>query len=184
MGLTKFVVFVGATVGLAYLSRKSMGKLRSHGFYRFFAWEAILVLILLNIEYWFHAPFSAHQIVSWLLLISSGFLVIDGVRLLLIIGKPDKRREDPSLVGIEKTTALVTAGSYRYIRHPLYGSLLSLAWGVFFKEPSWIGLVPAVLATVFLAITAKIEEAENMQYFGNPYREYMKQTKMFVPFLY
>jgi protein-S-isoprenylcysteine O-methyltransferase Ste14 len=50
---------------------------------------------------------------------------------------------------IEKTTILVTTGAYRYIRHPLYSSLLFLAWGIFFKAPSWPGGLLALAATFF-----------------------------------
>ena len=73
-----------------------------------------------------------------------------------MLGKPDSERHDPSLLEIEKTTELVTVGAYRYIRHPLYSSLLFLAWGAFFKHPAWVGICLAVMATFFLTMTAKI----------------------------
>ncbi len=180
----KAIVFVIASAGMAWISRASMRNLKSHGFYRFFAWEAILVMILLNLNYWFCAPFSFHQIVSWLLLIASLFLVIHAALLLHSMGKPDKRRNDSTLIGIEKTTELVTGGAYRYIRHPIYSSLLFLAWGVFCKHPSWVGVGLAVIATFSLAMTAKKEEAENLHFFGAAYRSYMERTKMFIPFIF
>ena len=180
----KVIVFVVASLGLAWVSWPSLRDFRSHGFYRFFAFESILALVLLNLNYWFYEPFSIRQIVSWLLLIISLFLVIYGFQLLRIVGKPDSKRNEPSLVGIEKTTELVTVGAYRYIRHPLYSSLLFGAWGVFFKHPSWVGVCLAVITTFFLTMTAKIEEAENIRFFGAAYQSYMKQTKMFIPFLF
>ncbi len=180
----KAAVFIVATAGLAYVSRASLLAPRSHGLYRFLAWETILVLILLNVEAWFRDPFSWHQIVSWTLLVLSIILVLHGAHLLRVVGKPDKQRQDASLVGIERTTTLVTVGAYRYIRHPLYSSLLFLAWGVFFKEPSWVGGLLAGLGTLFLVATARIEEAENVHFFGPTYEAYMKQTKMFIPFLF
>jgi protein-S-isoprenylcysteine O-methyltransferase Ste14 len=39
-------------------------------------------------------------------------------------------------------------------------------------------------ATLFLLATAKVEESENVRYFGTAYAEYMKRTKMFIPFLF
>ena len=147
-------------------------------------WEAILVLVLLNLDDWFDEPFSPTQIVSWLCLCLSLFLVIHGVQLLRVIGKPDDRRNDTSLIAVEKTITLVTVGAYRYIRHPLYSSLLFLAWGLFLKSPSWLGGSLAIAATAFLTAAAKVEEDENAHYFGAVYREYMKQTKMFIPFLF
>ena len=182
--MIKFIIFLCVTAGIVYLSREPLRNIRSHGFHRFFAWEAILVLILLNIDYWFHDPFSIHQLVSWMLLISSLPPLIYGVKSLRSIGKPDKEREGVTLIGIEKTTRLVTVGAFKYIRHPLYSSLLFLAWGAFFKEPSWIGIGLTVIASIFLVLTAKVEESENIHYFGAAYQEYMKQTKMFIPFLF
>ncbi len=158
--LVKIIVFIVASVGVTWVSWPSLRDYRSHGFFRFFAWEAILILILSNLNYWIFEPFSLHQIISWLLLVCSLFLVIQSVHLLHVVGKPDRDREDPALVGIEKTTELVTIGAYSYIRHPLYGSLLFLAWGAFFKHPSYWGVFLALAATIFLAVTAKIEEAK------------------------
>jgi len=180
----KIIVFIIASAGIVWVSWTSLRNFHSHGFYRFFAWEAILVLILLNLDYWFYAPLSVHQLISWFLLIISIFLVVHGVQLLHTIGKSDDERTDPSLIGFEKTTELVTVGAYQYIRHPLYSSLLFLAWGTFFKHPSSVGVGLAVLATFFLTMTAKVEEGENISFFGDVYRDYMKETKMFVPFLF
>ena len=180
----KVIIFAVVSVGIVFVSRASLRDPHSHGFYRFFAWEAILVLVLLNVGYWFKDPFSIHQIISWLLLIVCTYWVIHGVQSLHKVGKPDSKRNDPSLIGIEKTTELVTVGAYRYIRHPLYSSLLFGAWGVFFKQPSLVGVCLAVIATFFLIMTAKIEEAENTRFFGAAYQSYMKQTKIFIPFLF
>ena len=48
---------------------------RSHGFYRFFAWECIAAIIILNIDGWFVDPGSWHQLISWFLLVLSIALV-------------------------------------------------------------------------------------------------------------
>jgi protein-S-isoprenylcysteine O-methyltransferase Ste14 len=181
----KVIIFVVASGGIAWVSRVSLRHSRSHGFYRFFAWEGILVLVLLNVDYWFREPFSTHQMVSWSLLIVCTYWVIHGVYSLHTVGKPDpERHEDPTLLGIEKTTELVTVGAYRYIRHPLYSSLLFLTWGALFKHLSWTGLALAVITTFFLTMTAKSEEAENVRFFGAAYSDYVKRTKMFVPLLF
>ncbi len=173
-----------ASAWLAYLSRASLRVPGSHGFYRFFAWESILGLFLLNVDKWFRDSFSPAQLISWLLLLVSGFLVMHAVYLLRVLGRPDKERHDVPLIGIEKTTRLVTEGAYRYIRHPLYSSLLFLAWGIFFKEPAPVTAILALGATGFLLGTAKADEAESIRFFGETYREYMRRTKMFIPLLF
>jgi len=169
------------TIFLVLVSRRALLKPRSHGFYRFFAWEILLVMLLYNINGWFRDPLAWYQLISWFLLIISLVLVILGVRLLREIGKQDSGRGDTSLLGLEKTSRLVTVGLYRYIRHPLYSSLLFLAWGMFFKSPSWLDAVLALLCTAFLVTTSLIEERENITYFGIEYAEYMKRSKMFIP---
>jgi protein-S-isoprenylcysteine O-methyltransferase Ste14 len=182
--MTQLLIFAIVSAFFIYVSRKTLSHLNSHGFYRFFAWECILVLVLLNFPHWVEDPFSFHQIVSWLLLIISIFLVVHGVRLLQIIGKPDENRSDTELLEFEKTTHLVTVGAYKYIRHPLYSSLLFLAWGVFLKDPSWLGLLLAVIASIFLFLTAKSDESECLRHFGSAYQTYMMGTKKFIPFLF
>lgn len=52
----KLAIMVVATAAIVLVSRASLRDPRSHGFYRFFAWEAILMLILLNIDHWFDNP--------------------------------------------------------------------------------------------------------------------------------
>jgi protein-S-isoprenylcysteine O-methyltransferase Ste14 len=180
----KVIVFVLASAGITWVSRASLIDFRSHGFYRFFAWEAILALILLNLDYWFYTPFRIHQLISWLLLIICTYLVIQGFRLLGVADKSQSQRSEPGLMEFEKTTELVTVGTYRYIRHPLYSSLLFLAWGAFFKHPSWASIALVLIATIFLTMTAKVEEAENIRFFGPAYQSYMKQSKMFIPYLF
>jgi protein-S-isoprenylcysteine O-methyltransferase Ste14 len=182
--IIKVVVFLVATSALAHVSRASLTNPRSHGFHRFFAWEAILALALLNVDRWFRDPLSWHQLLSWFLLMISLFLVIHGFLVLRYIGRPDSKRDDASLYTFEKTTNLVTVGAYRYIRHPLYSSLLFLAWGILFKDPSSIGGLLALAATLFLVAAGRVEEAENLRFFGEVYRQYMKRTKMFIPYLF
>ncbi|MCP4580720.1 MAG: isoprenylcysteine carboxylmethyltransferase family protein [candidate division Zixibacteria bacterium] len=180
----KIVVFIVATIGLAWVSWPSLRHIRSHGFYRFLTWESILVLFLLNLNQWFYNPFSPYQIISWFLLLVSLFMVVYGAQALRVLGKSTSDRKDPSLRGIEKTTELVTVGAYRYVRHPIYSSLLSGAWGIFFKQPSIDCFCLAAITTFLLTKTAKVEEAENIRFFGEAYRNYMKRTRMFIPYIF
>ena len=181
----KAIVFIAGTLALVYISRASLRAPRSHGFYRFFAWECILALFLLNVDFWFRDPFAWHQIIAWVLLICSLIPLAFGVHSLRSRGKPvESRAGDPSLLAFEKTTELVTTGIYRYIRHPMYSSLLLLGWGICFKMPSLPALALALLTTIFLLATAKADEAECIQFFGTQYQDYMQRTKRFIPFLF
>ena len=92
------------------------------------------------------------------------------------------RTSHPALLGLEKTTELVTSGVYRYIRHPLYTSLLLLAWGAFLKAPGRRAGGLAGVASALLFVTARVEERENVGYFGAAYEAYMRRTRRFIPF--
>jgi protein-S-isoprenylcysteine O-methyltransferase Ste14 len=179
------VVFALGTVGLIYVSRRSLTRPRSHGFYRFFAWEFILALFLLNIPHWFRAWLAWHQVISWMLLIVCIIPLVYGVQALRKRGSPDTaQRTEPELLAFERTTTLVTDGIYRYIRHPLYSSLFLLTWGILFKDPSWLGLALAAAASAFLVATARADEAECLDCFGTEYRQYMQHTRMFIPYFF
>lgn len=181
----KPLVFLLASLGIVYVSRASLRAPRSHGFYRFFAWEFILALVVLNVDSWFRDSFSPLHLISWICLIIALILIVVGLRALRQVGQPDaQHRADEPLLGLEKTTTLVTVGVYRYIRHPLYSSLLFLAWGVFLKDVSPITGFCVAAATAALIATAKVEEAEDVRFFGPAYQAYMKQSKMFIPFLF
>ena len=163
--MDELIIFLAISAVLAFLSRASLRFPRSHGFYRFFAAELVIALVLVNLGHWFEDPFAPHQVVSWLLLIISLILVVTGALLLKIVGKPGgARTSEVPLAGIEKTTKLVTEGVYRYIRHPLYASGFYGTWGVFFKDPSWLGIVLALGSTGFWIVAARIEEGECLRF--------------------
>jgi protein-S-isoprenylcysteine O-methyltransferase Ste14 len=177
-------IFLVVSAVLAFVSRASLRTPKSHGFYRFLAWECMLALFLLVVDRWFRDPFSPIQLTSWLLMSVSVFLVVHGVYLLRHLGTPAKERQGEPLLSFEKTTKLVTQGAYRYIRHPLYSSLLFLTWGIFFKHPIALTGAVALFATGFLVATAKADERECIRFFGPSYEQYMKHTKMFIPFAF
>jgi protein-S-isoprenylcysteine O-methyltransferase Ste14 len=182
--MTRIVVFVLLSAGIVVFSWRSLKNPRSHGFSRFFAFEFILVLFLLNFAHWFTDPFSALQIASWLLLLLSLALATDGFIFLVLSGKPSGRRAGSPNLGFENTTRLVILRSYRFIRHPLYCSLLLLAWGIFLKDITLWSTITVAAASVSLYLSAKVEERENVATFGDEYVQYMGRTKMFIPYLF
>lgn len=174
--MVKLIVFVLASVIIVSISWSSPHNRKTHGFYRFFAFETLIVLILSNVDRWFADALALKQIISWLLLTCSLFLAVHGFYLLHIVGKPSGN--------FENTTQLVTVGAYRYIRHPLYSSLLFLTWGVLLKDFTLLSVLLTVVASGFLIATARVEESENLAKFGDDYERYIKSTKKFVPFVY
>jgi hypothetical protein len=79
---------------------------------------------------------------------------------------------------------LISRGIFGLIRHPMYSSLLLLGWGAFTKDITVAGTLLALATTAAVIATARVEERENLDFFGERYREYMGRTKLFIPFVY
>jgi protein-S-isoprenylcysteine O-methyltransferase Ste14 len=169
----EYTAFIFGSLLIVAISWPSLWNPSSHGFYRFFAFEAILGLVLINAAAWFQDSFSPLHLLSWISLLGSVILAAQGFWSLVRAGKPSGY--------FENTTKLVTSGPYRSIRHPLYGSLLLLAWGAYLKDLSSLSTILVLLATGMLIATARVEEKENLKKFGEAYAQYTHQTKMFLP---
>ncbi len=170
------VLLAGSVLLLIFTWQFSVKAGRFHGLYRFIAFESILILCLLNWPYWFEEPFSWHQTISWILLCGSLFPAVVGFRLLRSVGAPS--------VQFENTTRLVTVGLYKYIRHPLYASLMLLGLGVMFKHLSIAGVICGSVNIAAIFATALQEEKEMIQKFGLEYSAYMKKSTMFIPYIF
>jgi len=171
-----YIVLASGTVILVFLSWLiSIRDKRYHGIARFFSFESIFILFLLNWRLWFRDPLSWNQIIAWILLFLSIYPVVAGYLLLKRKGKSEK--------SLENTTILIKSGIYHYIRHPLYCSLLLLGTGIMFKDPGTLQLIAGAVNIIALFFTAKIEEKEMQVRFGDQYVDYMKETKMFIPYI-
>lgn len=170
------IILVTCTIMIACLSWWiSIRERRYHGIFRFFSFESILILVLLNYPTWFKDPFSPHQIISWILLFLSIVIAVSGFYTFYSKGKPSD--------GMEDTTSLIVTGLFKYIRHPLYLSLILGGFGVLAKNDGYIQWILALINLISMIITAKVEEKEMIRKFGDEYLVYMKKTKMFIPFI-
>ncbi len=181
--MIRIVLFIICTLFFVRFSRRALSNPGTHGFYRFFIFEGILLLVLLNHPYWLKEPFSPLHLFSWFLLLASIFFIIQSFLILKQRGGHAAREGMPENHFFENTVHVVEVGLYRYIRHPMYSSLLFLAWGAFLKHitPLTIGLI--LLVSGLLIVAAKVEERENIRFFGTAYGDYMQRTRMFIPWL-
>lgn len=83
---------------------------------------------------------------------------------------------------IKENASLITTGAYRYIRHPMYFSVLVMMLGVVVSEPSLLSLFIYVLLVVTLFIKAQKEEMLWMVQ-SIEYKSYMRKTKRIIPFV-
>jgi protein-S-isoprenylcysteine O-methyltransferase Ste14 len=173
--MSLFILIPGTLLIMVFSWLLSIRHKRYHGIARFFSFESIFLIVLLNVKIWFREPFSILQIISWIFLISSIYFAVAGFILLKRVGKPDSN--------FENTSVLVKEGLYKYIRHPLYLSLVMVGTGAMLKDPGFQQLVLGGINLFALWLTARIEEREMMSRFGGEYAQYMKETKMFIPFI-
>jgi protein-S-isoprenylcysteine O-methyltransferase Ste14 len=181
--MENYLLFGLLSLPVIFISRKSLFRIKSHGFYRFFSWECILWLFAINVRFWFVDPFCLMQLFSWLFLFIATYLVLSGVIELRKAKRTDSGRSDDNLYEFEKTSKLVDTGIFKWIRHPMYSSLLFLTWGIFLKNTAGILLMVSILSSIFLIFTARVDERECIAYFGDNYRNYMKRTKRFIPYI-
>ena len=171
------LIFFLATLLFGYFTwRYAILNPRAQGPYRFVAFEGVTAIVLLNYKVWFVNCLSPLQIVSFAALAIAIYLPLAGMLTLKHRGKPEGH--------FEYTTTLVTTNIYRFIRHPMYASLLSLAVGCYLKQPlSPPGAIIFVITVVAVFMTAKAEEKDLVAVFGQPYVDYMKKTARLIPFL-
>ena len=173
--INPFILITGTCIIILFSWFLSIKNKRYHGIARFFSFESILILVMLNQDIWFINVFSTFQIISWFLFLLSAYIAVAGFFLLKKIGKSD--------ANFENTSVLVRENLYKYIRHPLYLSLFLLGTGIMIKDPGPAQLIFGFVNLVALYVTARMEEKEMTARFGKEYLDYMKETKMFIPFI-
>ena len=84
-------------------------------------------------------------------------------------------------VTIYKNQQLIKTGVYKYVRHPLYASLIWMFYGACLVYPNYLALIAnTILFVPFMFYRAKQEEKLLMERFEE-YGEYKKTTGMLFP---
>ncbi|HEY0721444.1 MAG TPA: isoprenylcysteine carboxylmethyltransferase family protein [Gammaproteobacteria bacterium] len=179
----RVLLFVAGSLVLLIISRSSLHNPRVHGFYRFFGFEGVLALLLLNGAWGPTISPPWLQLLGQLLVACSILFAALGYFQLRRHGGFHERLDVPENFPFENTAHLVTDGIYRFIRHPMYSSLLLLAWAMLLRYPTLAGGTVLIPTTVCIVMAARVEERENIGFFGERYREYMARSRMFIPFI-
>lgn len=78
---------------------------------------------------------------------------------------------------------LVTAGPYRWMRHPMYSAIFLWTVGLSLIVANWMVFFTPVAFAVFVIRRVPGEEQMMIEAYGDTYREYMKHTARFLPTL-
>jgi protein-S-isoprenylcysteine O-methyltransferase Ste14 len=104
----------------------------------------------------------------------------------IVFGAVSLRRLRPSLTkfgALKPEGALVTAGPYRLVRHPVYTAQILFPLGWSLALGGWLTVLYALTLSVLLNFKALMEERRLLHRFTE-YRDYQARTRMFVPFIY
>lgn len=88
-------------------------------------------------------------------------------------------------VAVSADQQVIQRGPYRVIRHPAYSGTFLTMLGVGLAVTNWASLV-ALLTCIFLGhwYRVSVEERALAQTIGQPYIEYMRHTRRFIPVVF
>ena len=87
-------------------------------------------------------------------------------------------------VTYKENQELVTTGPYRFVRHPIYTSMILMFIGTILYYGFLFISIILVIAAINFILRARKEEAIMIKLFGEKYTDYMKRTKRFIPLIY
>lgn len=141
---------------------------------------AVILFRFLNVQ---NYSFENRIVSNNAVVLSAGFLIfISGLILAiwarLYLGKnwgmPMTQKQNPELV---------TAGPYKYIRHPIYtGILLAMLGSAVASSIFWFTLF--AIAAIYFVYSAIEEERIMTKHFPKDYPTYKNKTKMLIPFVF
>jgi protein-S-isoprenylcysteine O-methyltransferase Ste14 len=88
-------------------------------------------------------------------------------------------------VAVAADQPVVERGPYRWVRHPAYSGTLLTILGIGLALQNWAGLL-ALMALVLVGYgyRVRVEEAALAGTIGQPYRDYMRRTRRFIPWVF
>lgn len=84
---------------------------------------------------------------------------------------------------LKPNAKLIITGPYKWIRHPMYGALIVMMFGIVGYNGSGFNLIGLFLVILAVVTKAIREEKFLLQLFPK-YFEYSQKTKRFIPFVF
>ncbi len=151
------------------MSEKNKNRLMAGGLV---FWQySILMVFLLS------GPWFSQHIISLLIQIIGLFLGIWAIW--------SMRRSRLNIAPcVRKGSNLIQDGPYRFLRHPMYLSILLFFAPLLTESPSPLRVVSFIALIPGLFIKLNFEEKRLLEHFGLHYSLYMNKTWKFIPFIY
>ena len=88
-------------------------------------------------------------------------------------------------VATREGQTVVAHGPYRLVRHPSYSGVLIIVFGFGLALTNWLSLLVALACTFAgFGYRVHVEEHALCEAIGQPYRDYMKRTWRFIPYIW
>jgi len=141
----------------------------------FLAWLVLMPLDAVRFQ-WSHVPAVVQAL---------GAVLLVGAFWLHFLTFRENSYLSPAIrIQSERGQKVIDTGPYRYVRHPMYTSLLGLTAGAALLLGSWLGLVAVPVLAIGLAARAMLEESMLARELPG-YDEYMVRVRYrFVPYVW
>ena len=83
---------------------------------------------------------------------------------------------------LKEGSTLITTGIYKYVRHPMYTSVIGMLLGVLISTPTLFEILLFIMLIVVLLLKAKKEESLWLEH-DETYQTYKNKSKFFIPFI-
>jgi len=131
---------------------------------------------LINPEWMRWASFGMPTPIRW---VGVGVATVGGALLISVFRTLGRNLTDT--VVTRREHSLVTAGPYRWVRHPFYVAFAIVIVADTLIIANWFISLLGVIALSLLALRTPIEERKLIERFGDDYSRYMATTPRFVP---
>ena len=192
-----WAMFYALHSALAHHSVKAFVQSKAKGHYRYYRllFNVISVVFLSGLlVFQFSLPAETILQLPALLPILGALVFVLGLVVLVMafasfnkaefVGLQQLRQNDAPKQTPHQVTQLTKTGMYAYMRHPLYFGIVLLLVGALLYIPSYPMLVFVATSLIYLPIGVYLEEQKLLVEFGDAYRQYQKEAKRFIPFVY
>jgi len=143
-------------------------------------WGILLVAIAYTLLWQGH--FWERSLRPWQVPVSMVFFIL--ATLLSWTGARALGRQWRIDAGLSADHQLITSGPYRFVRHPIYTSMLSILLGTGFLITPWWLLLPSLLFFIIgTEIRVRIEDHLLASRFGERFVEYQRRVPAYIPLL-
>lgn len=148
----------------------------------FLIWGVVVLALFLPSAYIFAPSWLEWATLAWLPGLRWLGIRLGVLSVLLLFWVHQTLGQNLAMPGIvQALQVLVTAGPYRWVRHPMYTSFALIALASFLISANWVVAVAGFGYFAGALFAVNKEESTLIEKFGDAYRKYMRRMGGFLP---